>query len=1164
MSNWRLHPLMGMLLAGACNMALAGTSTIYYYTPYKNWSTVYVHHNGSGTWTTAPGALMDAGCTSWKSKTITSPATSFQAVFTNGAGAWDNLNNTSGSNYTIPAGVHQVRNGQLLANAGSPCAPADMTAPSVPTSLIKGTVTASSVALSWAASTDNVGVVRYEIYRSGVLSGTSTTTSYTATGLAASTAYSFTVLAVDAAGNKSAQSTAVSATTASGNSATVFYRPNTSWTTVNIHYQPTGGSWTAVPGVAMDAACTGWRKKTISLGTATGLAAAFNNGSTWDSRNGANYAIGTGTFKVENSTVVAGDPCGAVDITAPTVPTALVKGAVTASSIALSWTASTDASGIRLYSVYRNGVLVGTSTTASYTDTGLAASTTYSYTVIAEDNAGNRSTASAALSAATSGTVNQQAKVYYYTTTRGWSSTYIHYTPTGGTWTAAPGVVMGETACNGWALKTVDLGAATGLTAAFNNGSGVWDSNVNSSNYALQAGVSTVRDGVVTNNAAVPCVVDNTPPTTPGTLSGSASGTVVTLNWGASTDNSGSVSYVVTRTGGAGTVSFTAPGNNLSDSSGAPFTAYSYSVRAKDPSGNLSTSASNVASVTTGAQTVTSSTFSWDNATVYFLLNDRFANGDTSNDRSYGRESTQAGVPFNNTLTDFPATFHGGDLKGITAKINADYFSNLGVNAIWITAPYEQIHGFVDGGGYKHYAYHGYYALDFSTIDKNMGTKADLIALVDAAHAKGIRVVMDVVMNHPGYDALKDMSEYGFGTLNSGWESTAFKTDNAVNYDTHIRPYFGTSDATAWGKWWGSDWLRVGNGLAGYSACSGTDGLLGCVGYLPDFRTDNGSAVGLPPILNTKWTREGRLASETASLDAWFSRTGRPRIVPNYIVKWLTDYVRDTGIDGFRADTVKHVELNHWKTLKDEAVRARNDWIAANPTKAAQLKGDTAFWMTGEHWNHGTERDAYFDYGFDSMINFNFQGVAGSLGTIDSTYVTLAGVNANNSQVYNLLSYISSHDKGLFDRNNLKNGITGLMMAPGGVQVYYGDESKRPALPCCGDHVSRSSMNWTSTDAALLAHAQKLGKFRNAHVAVGAGSHSKLADAPYTFARVKGTDKVVVAFNASGTVAISVGSTFAEGSRVKDAYTGQIVTVTGGRATVTADSNGVVLLEQAP
>lgn len=80
--------------------------------------------------------------------------------------------------------------------------------------------------------------------------------------------------------------------------------------------------------------------------------------------------------------------------------------------------------------------------------------------------------------------------------------------------------------------------------------------------------------------------------------------------------------------------------------------------------------------------------FSWKNATIYFVLTDRFNNGDTTNDNSYHRQRPQGSVP------DY-ATFHGGDIKGLTEKL--DYLNRLGVDAIWITAPYEQMHGWTGG-----------------------------------------------------------------------------------------------------------------------------------------------------------------------------------------------------------------------------------------------------------------------------------------------------------------------------------------------------------------------------------------------------------------------------------------------------------------------------------
>jgi len=879
MKQWRFHALAGLLIAGAAPGVLAATATVYYYTPYKGWTSPNIHHNASGTWTAVPGVPMDAACKDWTRKTLDFNGTSFQTVFNNGSGsAWDNP--TGGGNYTVPAGVHRVKNGVLTANAGDPC------------------------------------VVLPE------------------------------------------------------QTATIFYKPNTSWTTVNIHYAPNGAAWTTPPGIAMDTACTGWRKKTVSLGQATGLAVTFNNGSTWDNNSGRNYALGTGT--------------------------------------------------------------------------------------------------------------------------------------------------------------------------------------------------TTVSNGVVTGNAASPCgEPDTTPPTDPANLTGTVNGTTVSLSWTASTEDKSTFSYIITRTGGtSGTVTFTSATNSYVDTTGAPNTVYNYSVVARNTV-PLTSGAATSPPIKTGEVTVSSTVFSWDNATVYFMLNDRFANGDTSNDRSYCRESNQACVSFGNDLTQMPSGFHGGDLKGITAKLKANYFKDLGVNALWITAPYEQIHGFVFGGnGAKHYGYHGYYTLDWTAIDKNMGTRADLQELVDTAHAQGIRVVMDIVVNHTGYENIKDMAEYGYGKLNSGWEATAYKSaDVLTDWNNDIGRFIDYTSSNWANTYWTRDWVRM-NNVAGYDACEGTDGLKGCVGFLPDIKTEVTNGVGIPSILQVKWGREGRLAAEQQKLDAWFASTGKARTPSNHLIKWLTDYVAEFGIDGFRVDTAKHVDMNVLKDLKAEAVKARAAWIAANPAKAAVLSGDKSFWMTGEVWGHGVGRSAYFDNGFDSIINFNFQGAAGNVSGLNATYTELATVNANNSIPFNVLSYISSHDKGLFDRNNLQTGLTSLLLAPGGVQLFYGDESARPLMGnWSGDHAWRGDMNWNRTNATLLAHAKKVGQFRNNHVAVGAGAHTKLADAPFTFSRVKDADKVVVAIGAGGRAAITVSGVFADGQQVRDAYTGALATVSGGKATVDVGSAGVVLLE---
>ena len=132
--------------------------------------------------------------------------------------------------------------------------------------------------------------------------------------------------------------------------------------------------------------------------------------------------------------------------------------------------------------------------------------------------------------------------------------------------------------------------------------------------------------------------------------------------------------------------------------------------------------------------------FYWEGANVYFLLTDRFYNGDPNK-----------GVRLNRTdSTAVLRGFEGGDLKGVTQKIEEGYFSNLGINAIWFTPVVEQVHGATDEGTGNTYAYHGYWAKDWTTIDPNFGTKKDLESLVKKAHAKGIRVLLDVVLNHTG------------------------------------------------------------------------------------------------------------------------------------------------------------------------------------------------------------------------------------------------------------------------------------------------------------------------------------------------------------------------------------------------------------------------------
>lgn len=493
--------------------------------------------------------------------------------------------------------------------------------------------------------------------------------------------------------------------------------------------------------------------------------------------------------------------------------------------------------------------------------------------------------------------------------------------------------------------------------------------------------------------------------------------------------------------------------------------------------------------------------FSWDAATVYFMLTDRFANGDPGNDHSFGRKKDGK-----NEI----GTWHGGDFKGMTEKL--DYIRSLGANAIWITPMVEQVHGFIAGGekgSFPFYAYHGYWALDFTRIDPNYGDETALQTLIDEAHKRGIRVLLDVVMNHAGYATLADLQDLGLPGLVqdaeqlpprwSDWQPA--KGGNWRDYNRHI-----LGQSPAWQQWWGPEWVRA--NLPGFQAPGGDD-VTGSLAGLPDFLTESPKPVGLPPFLQHKAdTRARPLANAT---------------VTDYLIQWHTDWVRRFGIDGFRADTVKHLEPAVWGRLKTAASAALEDWKAANPSRKLD---DLPFFMVGEVWFHGVDKDHWYANGFDSLLNFDYQREALThaqcLKTAEPVFAKYAS-KLNKDPGFNVLSYISSHDTKLFfgdyeDMALQKRVANSFMLLPGGIQLYYGDESGRTLTADDGvmDASLRSDMNWQDLQkpahAALLAHWQKLGAFRAAHPAIATGSHQKISDQPYAFVREKGADKVMVVF----------------------------------------------------
>ncbi|WP_196278932.1 fibronectin type III domain-containing protein [Catellatospora vulcania] len=309
----------------------------------------------------------------------------------------------------------------------------DTTAPSTPTGLTSTGQTSSSVSLSWNASTDNVGVTGYEVFRGATLVGSPTGTSFTDTGLTASTSYSYTVKARDAAGNRSAASNTVTVSTSASGGGSTTYEAEASGNTLSggalvaSCATCSGGSKVGYLGNGASVAFTnvaggtgGSRTVTIYYLTAEARTAVVNGQTVNFASTGSwttvgsttvtlNLAAGSNTITIANPGGWAPDvdritvPAagGGGDTTAPSVPTGLASPSKTATSITLSWNGSTDNVGVTGYQILRGGSPVGTSPTTGFTDTGLTASTAYTYTVRAYDAAGNYSAASSPLTVTT-------------------------------------------------------------------------------------------------------------------------------------------------------------------------------------------------------------------------------------------------------------------------------------------------------------------------------------------------------------------------------------------------------------------------------------------------------------------------------------------------------------------------------------------------------------------------------------------------------------------------------------------------------------------------------------------------------------------------------------------------------------------------------------------
>jgi len=534
----------------------------------------------------------------------------------------------------------------------------------------------------------------------------------------------------------------------------------------------------------------------------------------------------------------------------------------------------------------------------------------------------------------------------------------------------------------------------------------------------------------------------------------------------------------------------------------------------------------------------TYSHFDWHAANVYFLLTDRFANGDSLNDDIVSREKESAKM----------RGYHGGDFVGIQQKIEQGYFTDLGIDAIWLTPIFEQIKGGVDEGTGFSYSFHGYWARDWTAVEPTLGTYDEFKTLVRTAHDKGIRILLDVVINHTGPVTESD----------SQWPESWVRTEPTCSYQ---------NQETA-------------------VTCTLTDNL-------PDIRTDSNEEVELPPFLIEKWKSEGRYEAEIEELNKFFSETGLARTPANYLIKWVTDYARETGVDGFRIDTVKHVEEDVWGVLNEQASLAFQDWKDANSDLVWHddeffVLGELYGWSSygGRAYDFGNLQVDYFDHGYDAMINFSFKSDAkmpiDTLFQIYGEHLAQLSAPDISTEPVTFMNYVSSHDDGQpYDplRENPLDAGTKLLLAPGMSQIYYGDEIARKLVVegTKGDANLRSPMAWSTIESdsiavATLDHWQKLGKYRSNNPAVGAGQPAKIFydGVGYLFMRNYSAehngstiDNTVV-FGVDmpeGEKTISVPLAWSDGIKIRDAYSGQIVRSKQGKLTVDTPYS-IVLLER--
>jgi len=417
---------------------------------------------------------------------------------------------------------------------------------------------------------------------------------------------------------------------------------------------------------------------------------------------------------------------------------------------------------------------------------------------------------------------------------------------------------------------------------------------------------------------------------------------------------------------------------------------------------------------------------------IYFVMSDRFANGDTSNDN--------AGLPEGRFSSGFVPDeigwWHGGDFKGIAERI--DYIKKMGFTSIWITPPVQQI---VFQGSSA--SYHGYWGLNFMTTDPHLGSESDFKAMVTAAHSAGLKVIIDVVANHTA-----DVIQYKDNSTEYLEVSKfPYKTSTGKSFDPTL-----VAGKSTFPK------LLANKSFAYTPLVAKFNAKIKNPSWLNDVTNYHNRG-------NSSFTGQSSLDGDFFGLDDLF--TEKPAVVKGWIDVW-SYWIKKFDIDGLRIDTFKHVNPQFWQAV----IPAVQAFAKAQGKKEFPIFGEVADSdpYSLSSYIRTKQTPSVLDFGFQKEVSLfaKYGGSAASLVTLfnsDDLYTT------STTNAYQLTTFLGNHDMGriglqlnkavpvdqpqtLLERAELANAL--LFLLRGAPVLYYGDEAGM--IGTGGDKEARQDM----------------------------------------------------------------------------------------------------------